>query len=194
VRQLSFGGDGSSSDLAIGGTRQLRAVATMSDGTSQDVTSLATWRSTNPQVASVVSGLVRALSAGTSDIVVQYADASGALPVRVSASGTHDDPPPPGSTPDPAPSPVPGGLTITGSGLMSPGSTSQLQVTQRMSDGSTRDVTANSDYTSDNPAVVTTSSSGNMTAVGPGVTTVRAQYGGSSATLPVIVSPVGNFF
>jgi uncharacterized protein YjdB len=40
----------------LGGTSQLKATATMSDGTTQDVTTMATWSSSNTADATVSSG------------------------------------------------------------------------------------------------------------------------------------------
>src|ERR1035437_8075308 len=41
---------------AVGATSQFTVTAKMSDGTTQDVTSLATWQSSNTAVATVASG------------------------------------------------------------------------------------------------------------------------------------------
>jgi hypothetical protein len=57
----------------IGQTVQLKATATLSDGTSQNVTTTATWRSSDAGVATVSSaGVVRALSSGVATITATY--------------------------------------------------------------------------------------------------------------------------
>jgi plastocyanin len=79
--------------LAPGESAQLTARASLSDGTSQDVTAQAAWRSENTAVATVSSGgLVTAVAAGTTEIRATYqtATAGAMLEVRQSA------PPPPG--------------------------------------------------------------------------------------------------
>ena len=54
------------SALAVGATVQFIATATLSDGSTQNVTTGATWASSNPNVASVTSaGVVNAQTAGT---------------------------------------------------------------------------------------------------------------------------------
>ena len=69
---------------AVGTTSQLDAVAMLSDGTSQDVTSSATWQSLNTERATVSStGTVTALSSG--DVVVQasYQGTVGSLSLTI---------------------------------------------------------------------------------------------------------------
>jgi len=73
----------------VGATAQLSAVATFSDGTTQSVTSQATWTSSNPSVANVSgTGLVAGVSAGAATITASYQGANGTMPVVVAASGS----------------------------------------------------------------------------------------------------------
>ena len=67
---------------------QLFATGTFSDGTKQNVTSSATWTSSNTGVASVGAGLVRGLAAGSTQIT-RYAwrrDQSRGAHYRTSAT------------------------------------------------------------------------------------------------------------
>jgi hypothetical protein len=65
-------------------TSQLIARATLSDGTLQDVSTLATWSSSNPAVATVSpSGLVTAVTIGTTNISAAYQGKTGTLSVSV---------------------------------------------------------------------------------------------------------------
>ncbi len=54
----------------IGGTDQLRAMATFADGTTKDITSSATWTSSNTAVVTITSpgGLATGVGAGTAQI------------------------------------------------------------------------------------------------------------------------------
>lgn len=52
----------------IGGTKQFTAIAHKSDGTTQDVTSIATWSSSNPAAATVAAGLATGVSIGGTNI------------------------------------------------------------------------------------------------------------------------------
>jgi uncharacterized protein YjdB len=58
---------------AIGATAQFTATATMADGSTQNVTSLATWSSSNSAVATVSSaGLVTGVAAGSTAVGATY--------------------------------------------------------------------------------------------------------------------------
>src|SRR5581483_3891787 len=83
-----------------GASAQFSATATLSNNTSQTVTSQATWQSSNPPVATVTSGgLVIGVSAGNVDITATYQNVSGVAhltvirqtPVTYSVSGTVTD-------------------------------------------------------------------------------------------------------
>ena len=66
---------------AVGQTSQLTATLKLSDGTTRDVTGLATWQSSNAAVATVsTSGLLRVLQLGAADITATYQTVSGKLP------------------------------------------------------------------------------------------------------------------
>ena len=66
-----------------GQTSQLTATASLSNGTTQDVTSQATWQSDNASVASVSSsGLVTANAEGEATITATYQSKSGTLKIR----------------------------------------------------------------------------------------------------------------
>jgi hypothetical protein len=72
-------------------TSQLTATATMSDGTTQNVTSTATWASSSGSVASVSSGgLLTALGNGTSYVSATYQGKTGAVVATVAMSATLD--------------------------------------------------------------------------------------------------------
>ena len=72
------------SSLAPGETAQLTARASLSDGTSQVVTTQATWRSDNTSVATVSSGgLVTAAAAGTTEIRATYQTVSANATLEV---------------------------------------------------------------------------------------------------------------
>src|SRR6185369_15846727 len=154
----------------VGATQQLTVIATFSDGSTQNVTSnpSTTYLSNNTAVASVnATGLVQATGNGTTTVKATYGGFSASSTVTISL-------------------PTQSGLSVTpGSfSLTSVGGTQQLVVTAIFSDGSMVNVTNNSatTYLSNNTAVVTVGTTGLVTAVGNGSTTVKASYGGFSAT------------
>ena len=78
--------------LAPGETAQLTARASLSDGSSQDVTAQAAWRSETGAVATVSSGgLVTAVAAGTTEIRATYQSVSAGAMLEVRQGA----PPPP---------------------------------------------------------------------------------------------------
>jgi hypothetical protein len=68
----------------VGGTAQFSAAATLTDGTSQPVTTQAAWSSSNPAIASVsLSGLVTGVGAGDADITAAYQGVSGKMRITI---------------------------------------------------------------------------------------------------------------
>src|SRR5579859_6574641 len=69
---------------AIGSTAQFTCTATFSDGTTQDVTSQASWVSFNTAVARVSSsGVVTAVATGTAVVKATYQGASGTFTLTI---------------------------------------------------------------------------------------------------------------
>jgi hypothetical protein len=63
---------------AVGASAQFTAVATMSDGTAQDVTNTATWASTNTADATVsATGVVTGVAPGTLAIQATFQSVTG---------------------------------------------------------------------------------------------------------------------
>jgi Big-like domain-containing protein len=67
---------------AVGATSQFKATATMADGSTQDVTTQATWSSTDATVATVSSGgVVTGIAAGSTTVDAVYQTLSAADPI-----------------------------------------------------------------------------------------------------------------
>lgn len=65
---------------AVGSTAQMTATATFSDGTSQDITTLAAWNTSNGAVATVNSaGVVTGVNAGQVNITATYQSSTGTI-------------------------------------------------------------------------------------------------------------------
>jgi len=70
--------------LLLGNSTQLQAIATFSDGTTQDVTATATWSSNQPGITSVSgSGLVATVRVGTAAILAETAGLTGSSTITV---------------------------------------------------------------------------------------------------------------
>lgn len=80
---------GNGSFTAKNATSQLTATANKSDGTSENVSNVATWASNNNGIATVTSaGLVTSVGNGTAQVTATYQGQSGALAVLVTLRAT----------------------------------------------------------------------------------------------------------
>jgi len=73
--------------VPVGGTQQFTATGTFTDGTTQNLTSSATWSSSNPAIATVSNtGLGNGLGQGTATISAQYGSVTGTDNFTVTAA------------------------------------------------------------------------------------------------------------
>jgi hypothetical protein len=157
--------------MAPGTTNQYQAIATLSSGTTEDVSTIAAWSSTQSGFASVSSkGLVTAKQAGSTSILALVNGITGTGTLNVVA---------------------PTALNIIPAPLsMMLGSNRQLQAIATLTDGSTQNVTALSTWSSVQPSTVLVSSSGIATAEKIGSTTILASYSGLTASVNITVMPL----
>ena len=158
-----------SQSLTVSQTVQFTATGIIGHGShptsSQDVTSLATWTSSTPGVATVnSSGLATAVSAGTTTIMAS-------MPGSASATATITVTPGSGGTG--------GALTsltiIPGSqSVASPSQTTQFIAIGTTSSGATEDLTGTVTWRSSSAQVATIGPGGLATGVGQGTTTITA--------------------
>jgi Bacterial Ig-like domain (group 2) len=70
--------------MVLGSSRQLQAIGTLSDGTTQDMTGIVAWSSTDPNIASVSSGgLATAAQVGVTTILAQSNGLTGSAQITV---------------------------------------------------------------------------------------------------------------
>lgn len=169
----------SGATVPAGTTQALAATGTFSDGTTQDLTALASWTSSDTAVAAVsnaagTSGVVTALAPGSVTITAAYSGVSGTAPLTVS----------PATLVSIQVSPADASLPVT--------YTLQYQALGTFSDGSTRDLTALATWVSSNPTVATVSSAtgsqGLATGVGVGTTTISATFSSVTGTTGLAVT------
>ncbi len=148
------------SAILVGTSQPLVATATYSNNTTQNVSSMATWSSSAPGVATVVGGLVTAQSPGNAVITVTLSGLSDSIQVSVPAAAVT-------------------GLRVT-SAVASAGisGTVQFRATANLSNGGIQDVTASSTWSSLNPAVATVNAAGLARSVSAGTARIRASFGG----------------
>lgn len=170
-----------------GKTEQLKVIATMTDGSTKDVTNECTYTSNNTSVAIVDgSGLVKVLETASpgikSTIVATYGGKTASIVVTVVNSAvTVSD------------------LSIEPSLVTKgPGETEQLKVVAIMTDGTKDDVTASSKgttYTSSDTSIATVTSNGLVTirSDAPHGSTVRitAKYNGKEAYCTITIENNG---
>jgi uncharacterized protein YjdB len=154
----------------IGQSAQLKADALDASGTAIGGKTFA-WQSSNPSIATVsASGLVSTLAAGTTTISASTDGVSGSTGFTVTTV------------------PVASVTVEPSSVQLSVGGTAQLSASAKDATGAalTQRVTQ---WASANPAVASLSSTGLLTAVGPGNTTVTATVDGVSGSAAVAVAP-----
>jgi len=154
------------------GIQPFMATATYSDASTRDVTTLSSWTSGTVGVATVVqtTGVATGVSAGTSLITANFDGKTGSATLTVTAATLVSVV----VTPATATLPVSGIQPFT--------------ATATFSDGTTRDVTAFSGWTSGTPSVGTVvQTTGVATGVASGTSLITANYSGktNSATLTV---------
>jgi hypothetical protein len=156
--------------LAKGTQGQLRLVGTFDDGTTQDLTSSASWTSANPSLVSVNAlGLTTALGTGAVQITGAFAGMSASSAVSVSNANLVS-------------------LTVASPAQsIANGTTEQLTVTGLFSDGSTQNLTDSATYSSSN-ANITIAANGSVFAGAPGQTTLTASLLGLSGSTALVVT------
>ncbi len=160
-----------SANLAIGGTQQLMATATLDDMTTQDVTATAMWTSASDPTATVsAGGLVTGRSAGMTTITASINGVSGTATITVRAPALQS-------------------ISVTPiSPTLAVGVTQQFRATGIFNDGSTSDLTAAVTWTSSDPTVLTVAMGGLARAVAGGAVVLSASVGGVTGTTMVTVT------
>jgi uncharacterized protein YjdB len=160
-----------SPSIPSGEARQLTAMAIFTNGTQQNVTTLAKWTTSNAVVAAVsATGRATTLSAGTAQITATYGGASGATTITVtSAVVTSIDVSPIAPT-------------------LAPGTLQQFQATAIFSDSTSQNVTNQATWISSSPSVAGVNPRGRVTALTRGSTQVTATFSGLTGSSDVTVT------
>jgi Big-like domain-containing protein len=163
-----------SAGLAQGSTLALQAVATFSDGTKQHIETVATWTSSNTNVASVAENIVTGASTGGPvTITCSLGGVSGTASLTVEALTA---------------------ITITtpASGSVAENTSIGLVATATLADTTTQNITSSVLWTSSNPAVATMSdasgSFGQAAGVAPGTVTILATFSGQVGVASLAVT------
>ncbi len=149
--------------ILVGGTVQYTATAVYEDGTTEDVTSVSGWASSDTGVAYVDErGLASGSNPGVAQIIASYSAAEAVF----TAFGTLT---------------VGGGEVVVTEIVVSPptsevlvGGNENFSAAAVLSDGSQRDVTGDVQWVSDSPAVADVDSIGQATGISPGTAGISA--------------------
>lgn len=158
--------------VGLGSTQQLNAIIAPANATNQNVT----WTSGNTAVATVnASGLVSAISAGTTTITVKTVDGNKTATSAITVAAI----------------PVASVSVSPTTASLYAGNTQQLSATIAPVNATNKNVTWNSS----NTAIATVNSSGLVTAVSAGTATITTttQDGNKTATATITVNPNSNF-
>lgn len=157
-----------SSTLAAGTKTQLTAVANYSDGSSQNITGLVSWSSSDSNVATVnTSGEVTAVAPGTATITGNFGGQTSTLTITVTAA------------------------TVSAIQISTPlaslalGTNGQLKALATYSDNTVVDVTSQANWSSSSPTLVSVDASGQIQALAVGSAIISGSLGGTTSTIGI---------
>lgn len=159
--------------LAKGASLQLVATAHLSDASASDVTGIATWASTAPEVAGVSStGLASGVAVGSSEVTATLGQVTGRTTIAVGPA-------------------VAVGIDVTPpSASVALGLTAAFQASQYLlSDGTRTPLAGTVTWSSQSQAVATVDASGVAQSRGQGTTSIGAAQGSLSGSATLTVGP-----
>jgi trimeric autotransporter adhesin len=156
--------------ISLGNSGQLQAIATLSNGTKQDMTATIAWSTAQSAVATVTQGNVTGVGQGAAQVLAAYQGMTATAAVAVGPPALLSI----AVSPNPLSVPV--------------GESEQLTATGKYSDGSVQNLTQSATWASSGSAVASVSSSGNTVAKAVGTTTVSATSGTISGSARVTVT------
>ena len=155
--------------IANGTSSSFQVVGQFADGTTQNLTSAATWTSTRPSVSTVDGGVARALAPGLTTIRASFGGQQAQANLTVSSA-------------------VVVGLRIApGSPAIARGTSTTLAVSGVFSDGSTQPLSEGVSWTS-SAATVASVEGGLVRGLAAGQATITASFSGQSVSAVVTVT------
>ncbi|WP_235206663.1 Ig-like domain-containing protein [Paenibacillus tyrfis] len=161
--------DATSLVLKKGDTRTIKLDAMYTDGKTNNVAQDAEWTSSNPAVASVSEGTIKALASGETTITAKVDTKTVTITVQVDMASTLKASP--------------------ASIQMDLGETRTIKLTSTDANGKAEDVEGTAEWTSVSPTIAQVEK-GVVTALARGKTTITAKFGGKTVTIPVDIGSV----
>ncbi|MFZ3340000.1 MAG: Ig-like domain-containing protein [Terriglobales bacterium] len=158
--------------IPLGTLQQFSATGTFSDGTTQDITGTVAWSSSKTSIASItVSGLATARNLGTTTITATSGSVNGSATATINAADLAS-------------------LAIQpGDSMIAATTSQQFSAIGTFNDGSTRDLTAQSTWTSSDAGVAKVgSASGLAKGLAPGAANITATIGSATASVNLTVT------
>jgi len=163
----------SNPSIAVNATEQFTATGNYSDGSTANLSSSATWASSNQADATVNgTGVATGAGAGSATITASVSGVTGSTTLTVTAAAVTVT----------AVSVSPASTSITA------GATQQFTANATYSNGTTGALTSGVTWTSSNTTAATVSSTGLATGVAAGTTTIKATADGFTATSTLTVT------
>lgn len=159
--------------LNVGNSQQFLAIATFDNNTTRDITAVSTFASASPAVATIAAsgGMALARAAGATVISATSGGLTGSATLNVVPAALMS-------------------LALTPAASTAPaGATRQLAAFATYSDGAVRDVTGSASFAAATPAFVSVGSTGLLTYVATGSSTITATFAGKSALAVATTSP-----
>jgi hypothetical protein len=162
----------SSASIANGTTQQFNATGTYSDGSTQDLTTSASWTSSSPDNAPVTSaGLATAKGIGNATITATSGSISGTASLAVGQ-------------------PTLISIVVTpANSSLALGTALQMKATGTYTDGSTMDLTVTATWTTGDSNIATVDARGSVMSSAMGNTTVTATSGAISGSTSIAITP-----
>lgn len=162
-----------SETVAAGTDTSVEVIATLTDGTTEDVTANSTFASNDPDVATVADdGTVSSTNQGTTVITATFQDATATAELTVS---------------EPAVTEFSAALEAES---LTPATETSVVVDATLSDGTTEDVTTDAELSIANESVATVANDGTVSGENLGETTLTADHEGETAEVGVTVTAV----
>src|SRR5262249_18470029 len=155
-------------NLPLGLTQQFAANATFSDGTTQNVTGTATWKSSATSIASITtSGFATAKNVGTTNITASFDGVSDSTTLTVNAANLSS-------------------ISIQpANGSIAQGTRIQLVAIGTFNDGGTRDITPQVTWSVSDASIVNIGAvNGLAFGTAPGLVTITATLGSATTSVP----------